>query len=161
MCQVNGIEEFVQPENWPNLLPKGVIAVIDACDQIKAKLAMSAWALTQNATFISVGAAGGKKLAHLVEIADLSKVTHDPLLSKLRYDLRKRHNATREGALMGIECVFSREAVQIPDASCLSELDGSLNCSGYGSQVAVTATMGQCAAGWIMDRVSKAADAEK
>jgi tRNA threonylcarbamoyladenosine dehydratase len=156
LCQVNCIEEFVLPENWPALLPSGVTAVIDACDQIKAKVAVSAWAMAQQVTFITVGAAGGKRLAHLVEIADLSKVTHDPLISKLRYDLRKKHNAVRgEGVRIGVECVFSREAVQIPDESCMTGLDGSLNCSGYGSQVAVTATMGQCAAGWILDRASR------
>jgi len=161
LCQVNCIEEFVQPENWPALLPAGVTAVIDACDQLKAKLAIAAWAMAQAWPFISVGAAGGKRLAHLVEIADLSKVTHDPLLSKLRYDLRKHHQGAREGAVIGIDCVFSREAVQRPDASGATELDGSLNCSGYGSQVAVTATLGQCAAGWILDRVSRTANREK
>jgi tRNA A37 threonylcarbamoyladenosine dehydratase len=156
-CEVHCIEEFVQPENWPVILPVGVNAVIDACDQNKAKLAMAAWAMKNDSIFISVGAAGGKKLAHLVEIADLSKVTHDPLLAKLRYDLRRHLGAAKEGAKIGVECVFSREAVQAPDASCGVALDGSLNCSGYGSQVAVTATLGQCAAGWILDRVSRGA----
>jgi tRNA A37 threonylcarbamoyladenosine dehydratase len=33
--------------------------------------------------------------------------------------------------------------------------DGSLNCHGYGSVVSVTATFGQCAAGWILDALSK------
>jgi tRNA A37 threonylcarbamoyladenosine dehydratase len=33
-CRVHGIEEFVEPDNWPQLLPDGVVAVIDACDQV-------------------------------------------------------------------------------------------------------------------------------
>ena len=57
---------------------------------------------------------------------------------------------------MGVTTVFSREAVAQPDASCqLAGSDGSLNCSGYGSVVSVTATFGQCAAGWVLEAISK------
>jgi tRNA A37 threonylcarbamoyladenosine dehydratase len=153
-CDVTCIEEFVEPANWPNLLPEGVNAVIDACDQVKAKTAMAAWARDTRTPFISVGAAGGKRHAHLVDIADLALVTHDPLLAQVRYRLRKEHGAARDGKKIGLSCVFSREAVKAPDASCAVEGDGSLNCHGYGSVVSVTATFGQCAAGWILDRVS-------
>jgi len=153
-CEVLCVEEFVEPGNWPGLLPAGVDAVIDACDQVRAKTAMAAWALKGKTLFISVGAAGGKRLAHKVDIEDLSNTTHDPLLAQLRYRLRKEHGAAREGRKIGIDCVFSREAVSPPDASCAVEGDGSLNCSGYGSLVSVTATFGQCAAGWVMNQIS-------
>jgi len=153
-CEVICIEEFVAPDNWPGLLPQTVDAVIDACDQVRAKTAMAAWALQHKTLFISAGAAGGKRLAHAVDIQDLSQVTHDPLLAQLRYRLRKEHAAPREGRRIGVACVFSREAVRQPDASCAVEGDGSLNCSGYGSLVAVTATFGQCAAGWVMNEIS-------
>ncbi len=154
-CQVHCIEEFVEPGNWPALLPSGVDAVIDACDQVRAKTAMAAWAIRSKALFITAGAAGGKRLAHEVDVEDLGRVTHDPLLAQLRYRLRKEHGAAREGRKMGVACVFSREAVSGPDASCAVEGDGTLNCSGYGSQVAVTATFGQCAAGWILNEIVK------
>ncbi|MEZ0306682.1 MAG: ThiF family adenylyltransferase, partial [Ramlibacter sp.] len=148
-CKVSGIEEFVEPGNWPALLPEGVDAVIDACDQVKAKTAMADWARRSGAMFISVGAAGGKRLAHKVDVDDLANTTHDPLLAQVRYQLRKTHGAPREGKKMGVQCVFSREAVAPPDPSCAIEGDGSLNCHGYGSVVSVTATFGQCAAGWV------------
>jgi tRNA A37 threonylcarbamoyladenosine dehydratase len=154
-CIVQGIEEFVEPGNWPALLPAGVDAVIDACDQVKAKTAMAAWALNSKIPFITVGAAGGKRQAHLVDIEDLSRTTHDPLLAQLRYRLRKEHGAAREGKKIGVTCVFSREAVQGPDASCAVDGDGSLNCSGYGSLVSVTATFGLCAAGWVMNQLAR------
>ena len=153
-CVVHGIEEFVEPDNWPQLLPRGVAAVIDACDQVKAKAAMAAWALATGTLFVSAGAAGGKRLAHRVDLDDLALVTHDPLLAQLRHRLRKFHGAPREGRNIGVACVFSREAVAPPDASCAVEGDGSLNCHGYGSVVSVTATFGQCAAGWVLDRVA-------
>jgi tRNA A37 threonylcarbamoyladenosine dehydratase len=154
-CQVNCIEEFVEPANWPAILPGPVDAVIDACDQTRAKVAMAQWARETGTLFITVGAAGGKRKAHLVDIDDLSATTHDPLLAQLRYRLRREHQAPRAGSI-GVACVFSREAVAQPDAACLTEQggDGSLNCHGYGSVVSVTATFGQCAAGWVLDRLA-------
>ena len=153
-CTVHAVEEFVEPQNWPQLLPAGVDAVIDACDQVQAKTAMAAWALQQKALFIACGAAGGKRLAHKVDIDDLASTTHDPLLAQLRYRLRKFNGAPRDGKKIGVACVFSREAVAPPDPSCAIDGDGSLNCHGYGSVVSVTATFGQCAAGWALDQLA-------
>jgi tRNA A37 threonylcarbamoyladenosine dehydratase len=152
-CQISCVEAFVEPENWPGLLRASVDAVLDACDQVNAKLCMAAWALTHQQIFVSVGAAGGKRHAHLASVADLAEVTHDPLLAKLRYRLRKEHGAVRDGKKMGVDCVFSREAVAPPDVSCVVSGDGSLNCHGYGSLVTVTATFGLCAAGNILNRL--------
>ncbi|GAB3653540.1 tRNA threonylcarbamoyladenosine dehydratase [Ramlibacter alkalitolerans] len=153
-CTVHAVEEFVEPENWPQLLPEGVTAVIDACDELKAKTAMAVWARSRKGLFISCGAAGGKRLAHKVDVDDLAATTHDPLLAQLRYRLRRFHGAPKEGKRIGVPCVFSREAVAPPDPSCAIEGDGSLNCHGYGSVVSVTATFGQCAAGWVLDRIA-------
>jgi len=154
-CQVDCIDSFVEPENWPRLLTGRVNALIDACDQVRAKTAMASWALETRTHFISVGAAGGKRHAHLVDVADLAEVTHDPLLAQLRYQLRKHHGAPRPGKKMGVACVFSREAVAPADASCAVQGDGSLNCHGYGSIVTVTASFGMAAAGWVMDKISQ------
>ena len=155
-CIVHAVDAFVEPDNWPGVLPSPVDAVIDACDQMRAKVAMAAWARTARTCFITVGAAGGKRHAERVDIADLAQVTHDPLMAQLRYRLRKHHGGPTEGRQFGISAVFSREAVVMPSA-CESpaELDGSLNCSGYGSSVSVTASFGMCAAGWVLDQLSQ------
>jgi tRNA A37 threonylcarbamoyladenosine dehydratase len=153
-CVVHCIEEFVEPGNWPALLTEPVDAVIDACDQVRAKVAMAAWARSSKVLHIAVGAAGGKRHAHKVDVDDLSQTTHDPLLAQLRYQMRKHHGAPREGKKIGVACVFSREAVAPPDASCAVAGDGSLNCHGYGSVVSVTATFGECAAGWVLDKLA-------
>jgi tRNA threonylcarbamoyladenosine dehydratase len=153
-CQVYCVDGFVDAANWSSLVPDGVSAVIDACDQVIAKAAMASWARQTKAHFISVGAAGGKRQAHLVDINDLASVTHDPLLAQLRYRLRKEHAAPKEGKKMGVSCVFSREAVAPPDVSCGIDGDGSLNCHGYGSVVSVTSTFGQCAAGWVLNQLA-------
>lgn len=153
-CVVHCIEEFVDSDNWPSLLLTPVDAVIDACDQIKAKLAIAVWAKSCRSIHIAVGAAGGKRNAHQVDIDDLARTTHDPLLAQLRYRMRKHHHAPREGKKIGIACVFSRESVAPPDPSCDIKGDGSLNCHGYGSVVAVTSTFGQCAAGWVLSELA-------
>ncbi len=160
-CRVDAVDDFVSPENWPSLLPCMPDALIDACDQVKAKVSLAQWAITQDLGFITVGAAGGKRLAHKVDVADLSQITHDPLLAQLRYRLRKHHGAARGNKRMGIQGVFSRESVAPPDASCALEGDGSLNCHGYGSVVSVTATFGMCAASEILNFLASAPEMAK
>lgn len=177
-CVVTCIEEFVEADNWPDILElpenfdRQPLVVIDACDQVRAKTAMAAWAIEHKVSLISVGAAGGKRMAHKVDIDDLSLVTHDPLLAQLRYRLRREYGATRQGK-MGVVCVFSREHVKrpnvvnvvnsdendqprelAPDSGNSVQTDGSLNCHGYGSVVSVTSTFGMCAAGWALDKIA-------
>jgi tRNA threonylcarbamoyladenosine dehydratase len=171
-CTVHCVEEFATPDNWQAMVDQaavqgGFTAVIDACDQVKTKVALAAWARGQSLAkpklattplFITVGAAGGKRRADKVDITDLQDTTHDPLLAQVRYRLRKGHAAPRDKRI-DIHCVFSRESVAPPDPSCAiageGEGDGSLNCNGYGSVVAVTAAFGMCAAGWVLDEIAK------
>lgn len=164
-CVVQEVEDFAAPGNWPQLLSAagGSLAtlpdaVIDACDQISAKQVMAAWALRENMRFVAVGAAGGKRHAERTELADLAQVTHDPLMAKLRYQLRRHHGAAQAGRRIGIPVVFSRENVCMPSAcdGAGQTVDGSLNCHGYGSSVAVTASFGFCAAGWVLDQLAQA-----
>jgi tRNA A37 threonylcarbamoyladenosine dehydratase len=180
-CNVRCVEEFVEPDNWPGIaglngFSDRALAIIDACDQVKAKTAMAAWAIQINTKaaaadkvhFISAGAAGGKRHAHKVAIEDLSLVTHDPLLAQLRYRLRKEEGAARVGQI-GLACVFSAEKVvragavlapadnAVPDVSMPDkgmQTDSSLNCHGYGSVVSVTSTFGVCAAGWLLSKIA-------
>ena len=144
-------------------------AVIDACDQSKAKLALAAWARRTGTAFVTCGAAGGKRRAERIEIDDLHATTHDPLLASLRQRLRSQHGAPRTGTI-GVRCVFSRESVAPPepdDAACDigdedadtpaadARRDNTLNCHGYGSTVVVTASFGMAAAGEIITQLLK------
>ncbi len=175
-CVVHGVEAFVEPDNWPALLPQPVDARVDACDQVRAKLALAAWGWSTRTPVVCVGAAGGKRQPQLVEVAGLDAVTHDPLLAGLRQRLRKHIREQLQGqlreplqeplqeqahdpargvreqreaaALAALHCVFSREPVAppAPDCDVAGAGDGSLNCHGYGSSVTVTATFGMVAA---------------
>ena len=177
--QVNPVDDFVTPDNWRTLLPADADAVLDCCDQFSAKLAMAQWAMAQTRksriAFLTVGAAGGKRQAQKVELADLSDVTHDPLLAKLRYTLRRagreqvptmpdgtaiRKSKASHAKSMGLACVFSREAVQAPVGTSTGGTDAgsggaALNCAGYGSTVTVTATFGFVAAGEIINQLAQ------
>ncbi len=149
-CCVTAIEEFVTADNWPALLTGPVDAVIDACDDVRAKVALGAWSRATGTPLVVVGAAGGKRLPQAVAVEDLADVTHDPLLASLRQRLRKAHAAPRSGRF-GLSCVYSREAVHRPSAAAegageVPAVDGGLNCHGYGSSVSVTATFGMVAA---------------
>ena len=153
-CAVTVIEEFVDETNWPALLNgASVDGLVDACDQVRAKAMLAAWARAQALPFVTVGAAGGKREPHRLQIEDLADVTHDPLLASLRQRLRKDHGAAKGGksGKLGVSCVFSREPVHLPvteGEAC--DVDGSLNCHGYGSSVAVTASFGMAAAAELL-----------
>jgi tRNA threonylcarbamoyladenosine dehydratase len=169
-CDVVVIDDFVTAENWPQLLraaPSSWVStaaatattattafnqwltpqvLVDACDQVRAKVTLAAWALQTRVPLVCVGAAGGKQQAQMVDVQDLADTTHDPLLASLRQRLRKDSVAPRAGAgRIGVRCVFSRESVMAPEAPMSG--DGPLNCHGYGSSVTVTATFGMVAAG--------------
>jgi tRNA threonylcarbamoyladenosine dehydratase len=152
-CEVTTVEDFVSPDNWPQLLPAPVHGLLDACDQVRAKLTLAAWTRAQRLPFVTVGAAGGKRMPHRAQVEDLATVTHDPLLSSLRQRLRKEHGAPRNGPI-GVDCVFSREPVLRPAAAPgdVCEVSGDLSCHGYGSTVTVTATFGLVAASVLMER---------
>ncbi len=140
-CQVTAIEAFVEPGNWPALLPHPVDVLVDACDQVRAKLALAAWGLGSGVPVVCVGAAGGKQQPQRVEVAGLAAVTHDPLLASLRQRLRKQlrqavpepligpahktstanakvHHHAAAASMNGLCCVFSREPVAAPVAAC-------------------------------------------
>lgn len=157
-CVVRCVDAFVEAEHWPAMLPQPVDALIDACDQVRAKQALAAWALQERMAFVCVGAAGGKQLAQGVEIDDLAAATHDPLLASLRQRLRQHHGAARQGSI-GVRCVFSRENVRRPGAAddapptAASAVQANLNCQGYGSSVTVTASFGFAAAGEALQQL--------
>ena len=154
-CEVCAIDEFVTPENINHLLHGGLDLVIDATDQVSAKVAMATRAMQTGKPLVMAGAAGGKKWAHLVDMADLSDVTHDPLLAQVRQQLRKMNFSIKPGTSIGIQSVFSKEPVKRPALDNSQNADNTLNCHGYGSLVSVTATFGQCAAGWALNHFSQ------
>jgi tRNA threonylcarbamoyladenosine dehydratase len=157
-CKLRLIEEFITPENIQILMPQ-CHAVIDCTDHVHAKAALAVWCKARQIGLVMCGAAGGKRDAARLQVADLSLATHDPLLAAVRTQLRRDHGFAKAAAKpaarpppMQVCTVFSPEAVQ-PPAAC-NDPQG-LSCAGYGSAMHVTATMGLLAAGHVINQLAR------
>lgn len=163
-CLVNIVEEFITADNCSTLIPK-VDYLLDCTDDVSAKIAMIRYAHETSTPFIVSGAAGGRLDPTTAKVLDLSLVQGDKLLARVRQQLRKFHqypagNNVTKPRSMRVSCVYSNETVKKPEASCDTSNEGALtglNCAGYGSSVAVTATFGfVCAQQAIQTLVSSA-----
>jgi tRNA threonylcarbamoyladenosine dehydratase len=133
-CKVNVIEEFISAENIYIL--NGFDYIIDACDDIKAKISIAQYCLQKKIKIIVCGAAGGKIDPCKLKIDKLHNVIQDPILAKIRYSLRKNYGYTEK---INLQCVYSSEQVKKPvQKSCIT---GGLSCDGYGSSVCITSGM--------------------
>jgi tRNA A37 threonylcarbamoyladenosine dehydratase len=163
LCRVHEEEEFVTPQNVQRLLGQAQFDfVVDASDQVAAKVALVAFCKDRALPFITVGSAGGQRDATRVRIADLAHTEHEPLLARVRKRLRSTHGFSRNiKEKFGVAAVFSDEPIANPWTEVAS--DGSralaapvgLNCAGYGSSVAVTAVFGMVAAGYVLDQLAQ------
>ena len=175
-CQVREIEDFVTQENVAKLLDFECDVIVDCIDDAKAKIALAAFCKSTKTPLMMAGAAGGRLDPTRIKTTDLSAVTDDKLLAKVRNQLRRDYDFpkasnNKKSAKFGIVCVYSDELVLQPNEVCALEskpniMGGALeanihepsgdaknaraitglNCAGYGSSVSVTATFGFVAA---------------
>lgn len=139
-CQVRVVDDFLTQENALDILTPQPDIILDCCDDAKAKLTLALHARRHRNVLVVCGAAGGKMDPTRLHMADLALTEQDPLLARLRKRLRKHHGYPVEpGKAFGISCIYSDEPISMPPDICGS---ASLNCSGYGSLVTVTASMG-------------------
>lgn len=142
------------------MLGQGYDYLVDCIDSLKVKTAMAAWCARHRQRFIVSGGAGGQMDPSKIKLADLSEVTQDPLLSKLRYNLRRHHGFARDGKKMGVPCVYSTEQLVYPQAQACDADDArgpqGLSCSGFGAGMVVTASFGLFAASRVLTDLAKA-----
>lgn len=152
-CVVDCVEEFIDERNIGELLP-ACDAVIDAIDNVRAKSALIAHCRRAGLRIVTTGGAGGRTDPTRIEVCDLSRTTQDALASKVRARLRKEYGFTRDPKKkFGIDCVFSPEQLRREtgaDACAAFDAGAGLNCAGYGSSVAVTASFGFAAAARVL-----------
>jgi tRNA threonylcarbamoyladenosine dehydratase len=155
-CVVNVVEEFIDERNVAALVPP-CSAVLDAIDHVRAKAALIAWCRRAGIRIVTTGAAGGRTDPTRIDVMDLSRTTQDALASRVRARLRKEYGFTRDPKKpFGVDCVFSPEQMRRSTSadSCAVEepIDpaAGLNCAGYGSSVAVTASFGFAAAARVL-----------
>jgi tRNA A37 threonylcarbamoyladenosine dehydratase len=155
-CRINCIEDFVTPENAATILDDDYDVVIDAIDQVRAKVAMIAFCRGRRIPIVVAGAAGGQVDPTQVRVADLSATVQDPLLAKVRSALRRDHGFPRDsGKKFGVTAVFSTEPLRYPPPldACAASASGpaGLSCAGFGSSVCVTSVFGMVAAARAID----------
>jgi tRNA A37 threonylcarbamoyladenosine dehydratase len=160
-CDVRTIDDFVTPENAATLI-RGYDLLLDCIDQASAKAALIAQSRIERIPVITCGAAGGRVDATRITSGDLATIAGDPLLAKVRQRLRRDYGFPRDGdrrRKFDVLAIYSDEPVRRPAPECGAAGDfvGGLACAGYGSSVAVTATMGFVAAAAAMLRLAQAA----
>jgi len=166
-CKVNQIEDFVDPDNVAQMIGTGKYDyLIDATDSVKAKAAMLAWARQHDLPVITIGSAGGKTDAAQISVRDLARTEQEPLLKKVRKIMRAQYGFPRgEKTKFHIDAVFSTEPLMYPESGEVCAVDGDdrgggvtgLNCAGFGSAMAVTATFGMVCAGHALRKLADGA----
>lgn len=169
-CLVEEVEDFVEPANFDSILGGGFDFVIDAIDSVRTKTALIAWCVEHNQPLITVGGAGGQLDPTRIRIDDLALTIQDPLLSKVRGQLRKSHGFPRgPKSRFKVSAVYSEEPLIYPEAPAC-DISGEaehvetapgyagsvgLNCAGFGSSVCVTASFGLAAVSYVLRELAK------
>lgn len=163
-CDVRCVEDFITLENLQSLLTKEFDYVVDAIDSVQVKSALIAHCKRNKIPLITIGGAGGQTDPSKIAIADLSQTFQDPLLAKVRNQLRREYNFSRNvKRKFSIDAVFSSQQLVYPDAEgnvCHAKQsnDGAmrLDCSGgFGAATHVTASFAFFAVGKVMDKLLK------
>ncbi len=153
-AHIDVIEDFVTPRNACAYI-HGFDVVIDAIDNVRAKVAVAFACRTAGIPLVMAGGAGGKTDPSRIVVGDLSRTEQDPLLAKVRQRLRAEHGFPRDPKRpFRIEAVYSTEPLRYPDATC--DQGGGpqgLACAGYGSSMAVTASVGLFAAARVIEKL--------
>lgn len=160
-CRLTLVDDFVEPGNVDTTLGGSYTGIIDATDQVKAKIAMILHARRRKTPLIVCGGAGGKTDPLGLRAGDLAAAVNDALLARIRNELRRHHGYPRAGVAGGknlrrvpkmqVRALWVDQPVRLPSAADACEappptLQAGLSCAGYGSIVTVTAAMGLAAA---------------
>jgi tRNA A37 threonylcarbamoyladenosine dehydratase len=171
-CDVRLVEDFAEPDNFEALFGNGLDYIVDAIDSVRTKTALIAWCAARGQQLVTVGGAGGQLDPTRIRIDDLALTIQDPLLSKVRAQLRKHHGFPRgPKARFKVSAVYSDEPLIYPEAAVCDiddvaqHLEASpghagpigLNCAGFGSSVCVTASFGFAAAAHVLKALAAAA----
>jgi len=164
-CQVQARTEFFSSKTSVAILSDGFDFVVDAIDNVANKALLIADCRERDIPVITSGAAGGRRDGTRAEVDDLAKSTNDPLLAKVRTQLRREHGFPRDGKKMRVMCVFSPEPAVYPKTDgtvCASRREAGelatslkLNCEwGFGAATFVTGAFGFAAAGEVVRRLA-------
>ncbi len=154
---------FITAKNVAEWLLADMDAVFDATDSVPAKTAIVNYCVKHKLRLVCSGGAGGQIDPTQIQIADLNRTIQDPLLAKVRNNLRRLHGFSRNPKRKyRVDCVFSTEQARYPLADgsvCLdrpkSEGPVRLDCAtGFGAVTHVTATFAFMAVSQILKKLA-------
>ena len=163
-CTVHRIDDFITPDNIPDLITQQFDYVIDAIDNFRVKASLIAHCHYNKIKVITTGGAGGQMDPTQIQVTDLTKTWHDPLARKVRNQLRDQHGLNKNTKRkFGVDCVFSAEqsVYPQPDGSvCQQKPAGGgsqkMDCtSGFGASTMVTATFGFVAVARVVKKLTQ------
>jgi len=148
--KVNLIDDYLTPDNVKALLESQPDLVLDCIDDVKAKLTLMLYCRFNKIPLIVSGGAGGKLDPLKIRVADLSKTEQDPMLAKLRAQLRAKGICKKPKDKFGITCVYS---IDNPFSSAEVCASAGLRCGGYGSAVVVTSSFAMIAVAEVLKKL--------
>ncbi|WP_194757002.1 tRNA cyclic N6-threonylcarbamoyladenosine(37) synthase TcdA [Aliidiomarina indica] len=158
--EVRVVDSFVTPKNLDEIFSERPDGILDAIDSLRPKIALLVWCKRHKIKVVTTGGAGGQIDPSALAIADIAKVTQDPLMAKVRNQLRRDHGFSKNPKRkFGIDCVFSTEQLRYPrpDGHVSYAKPGGqalrLDCAtGFGASMMVTASFGLFAAAKLLER---------
>lgn len=156
---VNIIDDYLTPENVKEILNPTPDIILDCIDDVKAKLALMLHCRFNKIPLIVSGGAGGKLDPLKIRVADLSKTEQDPMLAKLRAQLRSKGICKKPKEKFGITCVYSIDNPFSNTEACSTSEDTAFNpsaglrCGGYGSAVVVTSSFAMVAVAEVLKKL--------
>ncbi|MCU4323176.1 MULTISPECIES: tRNA threonylcarbamoyladenosine dehydratase [Acinetobacter] len=148
--KVNLIDDYLSPENVKEILAGNPDIILDCIDDVKAKFALMLHCRFNKIPLIVSGGAGGKLDPLKIRVADLSKTEQDPMLAKLRTQLRAKGICKKPKEKFGITCVYS---IDNPFSSADVCPSAGLRCGGYGSAVVVTSSFAMVAVSEVLKKL--------
>jgi len=147
--KLNLIDDFIDKQNCFEYLSGEFDYIFDAIDSISAKVALIAHCKRNKYPLLTCGGAGGQLDPTQIQVTDLAKTIQDPLAAKVRSELRRFFNFSKNPKRkFRIDCVFSTEQLSYPDMNgevCKEKADSDGNmkmdcASGFGASTMVTAS---------------------
>ncbi len=148
--KINLVDDYLTPDNVKELLQTAPDIILDCIDDVKAKLALMLYCRFNKIPLIVSGGAGGKLDPLKIRVADLSKTEQDPMLAKLRAQLRSKGICKKPKEKFGITCIYS---IDNPFSSADVCPSAGLRCGGYGSAVVVTSSFAMVAVAEVLKKL--------
>lgn len=163
-AKVHTLEDFVGYENLELLMSETYDYVVDAIDSAAIKAAIIKWCQRHKVKVITIGGAGGKINPLQIRVGDLNKTYNDPLLAKVRSQLRAYHGFSKNPKRnYSIDAVYSTEQVRYPDGNggvsfAKPGESQNLDCqSGFGSVTHMTASIANVCVAKLIERLLRKA----